>query len=51
MKDRTPSLFHYFAAGKAAGLETFIARARSAKQYPSALKYYKEKGLIPQDKF
>lgn len=49
--ENTEKFKEYFAAGKAARLETFIANAWSAKRYhPGALKYYKEKGLTPKGK-
>jgi TRAP-type uncharacterized transport system substrate-binding protein len=39
----------YFAAGKAAKLENFVANPWSEKKYhPGALKYYREKGITPK---
>lgn len=41
----------YFAGGKAARLESFIANPWSPKRYHSgALRFYKEKGMAPQGK-
>lgn len=41
----------YFAAGKAAKAENYVANAWSERRYhPGALRYYKEKGLTPQGK-
>ena len=44
--ENTEKFKGYFAAGKAAQLETFTANVWSAKRYhPGALKYYEEKGI------
>lgn len=49
--ENTEKFKSYFAAGKAARLETFIANVWSPKRYhPGALKYYKEKGMTPKGK-
>ncbi|MFC1868707.1 TAXI family TRAP transporter solute-binding subunit [Thermodesulfobacteriota bacterium] len=50
--ENAPSFKEYFAAGKAAALESFTANAWGPGRYhPSALKYYKEKGIPMRGKF
>ena len=47
--ENTEKFKGYFAAGKAASLETFTANDWSPKRYhPGALKFYQEKGITPQ---
>ncbi|MFC1868515.1 TAXI family TRAP transporter solute-binding subunit, partial [Thermodesulfobacteriota bacterium] len=44
--ENAPTFKEYFAAGKAATVDTFTANAWGPKRYhPSALKYYKEKNI------
>lgn len=39
----------YFAGGKAANLESFVANSwKESRYHPGALKFYKEKGIIPK---
>ena len=49
--ENAPMFKEYFAAGKAATVETLTANVWGAKHYhPGALKYYKERGIPTQGK-